>query len=144
MWLGWLFGGWASVLGKAGELLDVASWLSDRSAEKSRVTVEIIKAHRELWNGIRAMPGSQGLFDRERDLVLYPRTEDETHALRLVLVHFSWVLGQHRAGLYDLPRGLAADVRNFFSYPVRADAWRELRRFQDKDVVSFVERALRD
>lgn len=138
----WLFGGWTELIGKAGELLGVASLLRERNVEKARVKAEIVKAHRELMTHLRAVVPFDVLCDRGRDTALCPRTEQETHAVRLLLVHFSWALGEHRAGRYDLPEKMDEDVRDFFSAPVTRDAWQHLKRFHDTRVVDFVDHAL--
>lgn len=123
-------------------MLDSFAFLDERRRERGKTAGEITKAHRELWAYIRSVPGSEGFFDRNRDLAAFPRTEAETHCARLALVHLAWALAEHAAGRYDLPDGLDEDVRNFFSFPVRANAWPDLRPFQDKRVVRLVERAL--
>lgn len=129
-------------IGSLGGLLDAFTFLDERRRERGKTAGEVAKAHRELWTHIRSLPGSEGFFDRSRDLSSKPRTEVETHCTRLVLVHLSWALAEHAAGRYDLPDGLEEDVRSFFRYPARADAWRELRRFQDTRVVRLVERVV--
>lgn len=135
----------SSFVGQAaslGGLLGSLTFLDERRRERGKTAGEIAKGHRELYAYIRSIPGSAGFFDRSRDLAASPRTNVETQCVCEALVHLSWALAEHAAGRYDLPEGLEEDIRNFFSYPVRWDAWQELKRFQDGRVVRRVERAL--
>lgn len=135
-------GGWAYLASKAGEVLHVASLLRERRDEKSKARSEIAKSYNEAWAEVRSTPGWEGINDRNRDLAHSPRTEVETRCVRRILFHFARALKEHRSGRYELPKGLDADVRNFFSYPVRMDAWRELKQYHDPEVVAFIDRVL--
>jgi hypothetical protein len=134
----WILSIGAGLFGKAGELLGVASALRDAQNEKLRLREAVEKSHRETWALVLSMPASKALYDRTRDLAIRPRTDEETNAVRLLLRHFAWAFSLHCSGRYDLPEQLPNDVRNFFSYPVRRDAWNDLQRFHDKRLVSYV------
>ena len=135
-------GGLSAALGRTADLLAPVSMLRDIRAEKKRVAAEITKAHGELWRHIRSLPEAEALFDRGRDASRRPPTPNETHCVRLVLAHFSWAHSEHRAGRYDLPEEIGADLRCFLSPPVPQAVWRELRPYQDRDVREFIDAAL--
>lgn len=141
----WLVFGWSAFWGNASTAFDLLAGtfglVRGRKDKKAQTKKEIRDAHLELWTTVRAMPCAPALLDRTRDLSVKPRTSDETYAVSLLLLHFSNAFAQSKAGNYDLPQGLPADIRNFFAYPVRRDAWDELRRYHDRDLVAYVEKA---
>jgi hypothetical protein len=138
----WISGNWSEALSGLGELVGVFSSVRRERERKANTLAELTESHRQLWDYVRSRPGSAGLFDRNRNLAVCPRTDDETHCVRLILLHFSRCLAEHRAGRYDLPENLAADVRACLAYPAVRDAWNELKVFQNRKNVLFVERAL--
>jgi hypothetical protein len=133
---------WSESLGKIGELLHVVTAWRELRSERARVAAEIVRAHRELWEQVGRLPASASALERRRDLARSPRTESETQVIRVILVHFAWAFGEHQSGRYALPQGLPEDIRDLFACPVVRDAWTELRRFHEPQLVSYVDRCL--
>jgi hypothetical protein len=139
----WLLGVGAELVGKADGLLAAASVLQERKDIRRQVKTQIIENHWRVEELVHSLPGAKGLFDPKRDLAAYPRTDDETHCVRLMLAHFSLALSEHRASRYDLPDKLPEDVRFCFSCPAWRDAWEHLREFQSEHEIAYVEKVLR-
>lgn len=142
MFTAWLLSTGAGIFGRAGELFGVASAIRDLRTERLHVREVVEKSHRETWSLVLSMPSAKALYDRTRDLAVAPRTEEETNCVRLLLRHFAWTFSLYISGRYDLPEQLPNDIRNFFSYPVRRDAWNELQRYHDKRLVAYVNEIL--
>lgn len=132
----------AGLFGKAGDALTVASFLTERERIKLDVETEIRKSYNETWDYIHSVQGWEALYDRTRDIALNPRTLNETRCMRRLLKHFAFCHREHRKGLSELPEKITEDVRNCFSYPVRLDAWHDLKRFQDEALVKYVDEIL--
>lgn len=128
---------------KASDVLDLTAALTQRQSEREQTRRAVRRSYVETWAHVRSIPGWEALEDRSRDLIRSPRTRSETECVRRILIHFAWTLDLHKAKRYRLPTRIDADLRNFLSYPLPLDAWRELRAYHEPSTVAFVERVLR-
>ncbi len=75
------------------------------------------------------------------DLVREPITEHERLIVRLLILHLN--AAYHAAKISNVVRleGIHVDIRRFFAARIPATVWAELREFQNRDFVRFVEQS---
>ncbi len=116
----------------------------DSRARRIQNLLTLTQHHRELWRKAEESPELLRIFDRDRQVQTTPVTERERLFVRSLIMHLSAVFRAARLDEILRINGVEQDVRSFFSSPVPADVWRDVKRFQEDDFVRFVEKALRD
>lgn len=111
----------------------------DTRVRRAETRLEITAQHRDLWTYLRGDSRYAGMFDKSRNLQTNPVSDDEVFGVNLVLLHLRASLAARSAGIFTEPECLKEDMREFLTYPVRAAAWEQLKRYQDAKFVRFVE-----
>jgi hypothetical protein len=102
----------------------------------------LTQQHRELWSEIHRRPELARIMDPDADLLAQPLTVAEERMVNLIFVHFQtgWELA--RAGTFNTPENMAADVRGFFTLPLPRAVWHASRATRDPAFVRFIDRCL--
>lgn len=123
-----------------GLLFNAVSTRANTHALQVQNLIALAAAHREIWRiplenrELRRCLQSTVLGD------LTP-TFEETVFVRFV-VHQLYASFRARSyGMYSYEAGLAADIKQFFSKPIPRAIWLDLRRFQEKAFIAFIDGA---
>lgn len=118
----------------------VFSGLALRTATRSSRTANLIQitaAHRDIWRHYEEHPELAQLFDDTRS------GSDASEAERLfvsqLILHLAATYEAARSGALVPLEGLALDVRHVFRLPVPFSIWQELRPYQNRAFVKFVD-----
>lgn len=126
--------------GIIGSLLFTAFTIrSDLRERRVSNLFELTKHHREIWKNVFSLPDLARVSDPSPDLKQTPVTSTERLFVLLVILHLSAAFRAIQSGLLRAPEGLRHDVDSFFSLPIPASVWEQMKELQDDDFIRFVE-----
>jgi hypothetical protein len=99
----------------------------------------LTKNHREIWSQVAEKPELVRVLDVAPDLGRHPITDSERLLVLFLILHLASSFEATKHGMYFAEKGLQADVRGFFSLPIPASIWKQTKRYQQSDFVTFVE-----
>lgn len=141
--LQWLAQNWFTLLnavGIVGGLLFTGYSL--RSETKTRRIANLLtmtRNHRDIWTELYRNPALARVLDPDVDTAKNPIRRDEEIFVNLVIQHLNSAYYAMRDELAIKPEGLRRDVGSFFTLPIPAAVWAELKGLQDDRFVAFVE-----
>jgi len=117
-----------------------ASKAADRSARASTL-LSLTASHREIWRQFASKPELQHALDWDAE----PEeiSDDEQAWLRELILHISASFEAERLGALPRLEGLDADIRQLLAKPLPHAVWRQLRPYQNKAFVRYVEKQLK-
>ena len=145
---------WQTVLtGHWFELLQTASILvglfatthtirADTRERKIENLFAVTAAHRELWMEFYQNPALHRILNRQANLEKSPITLAEERFVHELILHLRASFKARQSGMEFDDDAVAADVREFFSWPIPRQVWARSKAFQDRDFVKFVESSL--
>ncbi len=115
----------------------------DKAARKRSDLLALTERHQDIWSELHRRPELGRVLEKNPDLLAKPITREEEEYLRIVFVHFYTGYLLAKSGSL-MPVGvLAADIRDFFSYPLPRAVWKENAGGLDPKFVAFVNKSLR-
>lgn len=123
----------------AGLLFNGVALLRDARSRRIANLFALTANHRELWERLFTQPELSRVTSPSADLARHPITPAESLFARLLLLHLNTAYQAIAQGMLTAPEGLPADLRTLFRNPVMRAAWAQLRPFQDRDFIRFVE-----
>ena len=116
-----------------------------RDLHARRITEHLALAnqHRRLWSNLHRRRELSRMLEPDRDLAIDPVSREERLFLELAFVHFQngWLICREDGALTPL-EVLSVDAGHFFTLPVPAAVWAEVRRSHPSEFVSFVDSAV--
>ena len=147
-WVEWLADNWFTGLQSLGIVTGfIFTCITLRRDARSRRVSNLFQLtgyHRELWQHVFTQPSLRRVSSHDVDLAQAPVTDDEALFVGFLILHLNSAHHAIRCGMLDMPEGLGADIRHFFSQPIPRAVWQKLRHLQDADFVAFVESHLRE
>ena len=123
-----------------GFVFTALSLRDTRKAQKISNLFTLTHYHRELYRQFFDRPELRRIFRPDADLSQHPVTEDERLFLTLLILHVNLALeAMHMEAITPI-EGLARDLAELFSKPIPMAVWRELRPFQNQEVVEMIDR----
>lgn len=100
---------------------------------------QVTQDHREIWTLRMEHPSLQRVFDGKLDYDDVVVTSEENLFISFLILHLN--LGYQAAKVNSITRieGTEEDIKRFFSLPIPRKVWFNIKRFQNKDFVAFVE-----
>jgi hypothetical protein len=95
--------------------------------------------HRDLWSQTFKQPELRRVLNPNPNLSVNSVTQDEAQFVGLLILHLNTAHYDIKRGLMDIPEGLTADIKVFFSNPIPREVWLQMRPLQDSGFVAFVE-----
>lgn len=143
-WTDWLGANWldlAQTVGVVGGLLFTASSLR-RDARMHRITnlFTLTSQHQALWLELSSRPSFARILQPTADLAKQPPTPEEVMYVNLLIQHLASGYEAVRASILGEPKGLAVDIRTFFTLPIPKAVWEQAKAIQEKAFVEFVEK----
>jgi hypothetical protein len=139
----WLGIDWSEALQNAGILVAIYSNYDGKRARCVDNLARFTRDHREIWTEFHKTPDQKRVLDPKANLDAQPLSLKEEMFTITLILHLNSVYRSIKADqMTELP-GLPDDIREFFALPIPLKVWRDARRFQTKDFVEFVERAIR-
>jgi hypothetical protein len=143
----WIQGHWSSLVGAVGiigSLLFTAAHF--REDCKNRLVTNLLAIegrHREFWSVAQQRKDLKRIFSHESDALEQPLTSEEDIFMRRVILHFEtgWRLEKvlNRGEMSLLHR----DAHDFFALPLPRATWEKYKKFNNREFVRFMERALK-
>ena len=128
----------------ASLLISIIIFLISVKNSKVQTLFSVNQAHREVWGRIFETPVLSRVFLRNVDLDKEPVTEEERTFMIMLILHGSVCrFAIKNKTIYSI-EGMKADWIDILSYPIPAAVWKEVRNYQDRHFVSFIEDALRE
>ena len=121
----------------------VFTGISLRSEAKARRISNLIaltQQHRDIWKQLYEQPELARVLNPSVDLKTDPVRREERLLVRFLILYLGAV---YKATEFDellRPDGMQKDVREFFALPIPTAVWQELKKFQDENLVLFIER----
>jgi len=117
-----------------------------RKAEQQRRIanyIELVRGHRDIWSMMIQNKGLQRVTEEDLDLEEYPVSVEERFFVTFIIFHLSvaFLMRTHNAA-YPIEH-LRKDVGIFLSLPIPSRVWKDIRPYQNHEIVSFVEDSLR-
>jgi hypothetical protein len=126
-----------------GLFFTAASLRADARERRITNLMEIVHSHRELWLELIEKPELARTLKSDVDLQKNPITVVEERFVHLLVIHLSVAFVARKSGMLPSLSRLEDDVGSFFSLPIPRQVWKWSLKFQEKDFVDFVERAVR-
>jgi hypothetical protein len=142
-WIGEYWFDGIQTVGIVGGLLfaGYTNW-KEQQARKISNSIAINEQHERTWDKFYDRPKLARVLATEVDLKKEPVSIEEELFVTRVTLNLSTSFRAIRHGELVKFEGLQKDVKAFFSLPVPQAIWKNLEKFQDKDFVKFVEKAI--
>jgi len=135
---------WLEILqsvGIIGGLFTTAYTLrTEGNARRIENLFTVTKNHREIWSELLAKPELSRVLRAKVDLKKEPITEAEELFVLFLTLHLATSFKAKKHGMYFAEHGLVRDMQEFFVLPIPSKIWKKIRRYQQPDFVSFVEK----
>ncbi len=105
-------------------------------SNRAVVSLQVTASHREIWTLMFTTPGVARVLDENPNLAEEPITRREEYFVIMVVNHMSAAYDAYREGMFRL---YEADVRDFFTLPIPARVWEEIRPYQGPELVEFID-----
>ena len=144
-WWGWIAGNWLPFLQGIGIVGGLAftgySFRYNTRVHRAQTLINITQQHRAIWLKAFDVPQLRRVLS-PAPLKNRTITFEERLFVNLIVLHLSSILFAVREGVFDLPAGTDADLQELFSLPIPRKVWEELKPFQDKETVRYVDTLL--
>lgn len=120
----------------------VAAWvfLRNRKLHLLSFLTDLTSSHRDIWKLTIESPELARVTSKEPDLIGKPITPEERRLLNLAILNMALAFEAHRLGIYRLPQGSKRDMAAFLQLPIPKRVWADMREYQDRRFVRFIER----
>ncbi|HEY3489579.1 MAG TPA: hypothetical protein VGK27_05585 [Candidatus Deferrimicrobiaceae bacterium] len=139
----WLSTNWFSViqtLGIMSSLLFTAHTLrSNNKSQRIANLFQITQYHRDMWANTFEHPELQVIFDPAVDLSRRQVTREERIFVTMMILHLNATFEAIEANAIAPIDGLRKDIVDFFSLPIPRVIWNDIRKYQNKRFVKFVQ-----
>ncbi len=128
-------------VGIIGSLLVAAFALRMTSrSTRAQCLLSITSSHREIWRSVAARPNLSEALSPTADPASI--TSEERYFLRELILHLAACLEAERLGTLPVMEHLDVDVCQLLSRPKPMEVWKELRGYQNRRFVAFVDATL--
>jgi hypothetical protein len=119
--------------------------VTEIKADRSRRITNLIaikEQYNEIWRELFRKPGLARILKSDVDLEKSPATAEEQLFVKMLLLHLDTLRRTVNARMFVRMEEVQKDVRDFLSLPIPKFVWKDIKPFQDRDFVEFVESAL--
>ena len=127
----------------SGLIFTAYALLSTRKGQRVATLLQITQYHREIWGRLFDFPELQRVLDPKVDIKHHEITAREKLFVSLIILHLSCVLEAASAGIMVPLEQLQKDIQDFFSLPIPKQVWADMRKYQNQNLIGFVEQSLR-
>lgn len=134
----------AQTIGIIGGL--VFSAVAEIKADRSRRITNLIalkQQYNDIWQEQFREPSLARIQKYDVDLKKSPITPKEYLFVKMLLLHLDTLRRAVKAGMFVRIEEVQSDVRDFVSLPIPRLIWNDIKRFQDRGFVDFVESILK-
>ena len=101
--------------------------------------MDLNKNQRAIFEHMIDDPDLSRVIKKDVDLDTQPITEKEKLFVMMTIHHLHSGFEAQRLKQLSPLMGLEKDVRDYFSFPIPGEVWREVKKYQNKEFVGFVE-----
>lgn len=124
----------------AGLIFTGTSLRSETKARRVGNLIALTAQHRDIWKQVYEHPELTRVSDPQANLKANPPSAGEALFVRFLILYLGTLYRSIRLDELLKPDGMERDVRDFFALPIPREVWRELKKFQDRDFVTFIDR----
>jgi hypothetical protein len=139
--LNWLRDNWMDLLQSVGIIGGLfftgISLHIDAKVRRIGNLFEVTKQHREIWTSLYSRPDLKRVLDSAADTKSI--SDEEELFVNFLILHLASSFRAAKAGMFMLPAELRSDISAFFSLPIPRAVWERMKRYQNREFVSFVE-----
>jgi hypothetical protein len=106
-------------------------------SNRAFASLQITTSHREIWSHLLTDESLERIVKENVDLEKEPITKKEGYFVIMVVNHMSAVYDAYRQGIHRI---YPADMREFFKLPIPNKVWNEIKPYQAKEFVDFIEK----
>ncbi len=114
----------------------------DMRSSRVNHLLQINENHREIWSKTYTQPELLRIRKADVDLEKRPVTEAEKRMVKEIIIHISTVYEAIRTKQIDKGE-MEKDIAEYFKLPIPNSVWQEVKGYQDKRFVSYIEGLLR-
>ncbi len=108
----------------------------DRSRQVGHL-LQLAENYQKLKNVLIDKPELASIFDQKKKPEKI--TPAEQNYIKQIIMQIYSVYIATKLGQFDSFEGIENDVRRFLSFPLPAGVWKEVKRFQDREFVAYIE-----
>lgn len=143
----WWSDNWFSLVQSVGivaSLLVAAIVLrADIKARRAGTLMQMTQYHREIWGRTIDNPRLRRVMDAKVDIHKAPITETERMFCLFLILHLFASYEARKAGVFRATWDERRDLHELFNLPIPSHVWDEVKSYQRKEFVEFVEDARR-
>lgn len=109
--------------------------------QRAQFLINITQQHRTIWLKVFDSPKLKRILSKSPPRGPTP-TQDERLFVNLIILHVTSTLYAMRKGILDKPAGFDVDLAEFFSLPIPAVVWNDMKHLRDRRTVRYVESLL--
>lgn len=121
-------------------LVAVVALRATSRSTRAQCLLNITSSHREIWRAVATRPSLSEALSPTADPASV--TSEERYFLRELILHLAACFEAERLGTLPVMENLDVDVRQLLSRPKPMEVWKELRPYQNRRFVAFVETTL--
>jgi len=142
----WILDHGSEALGNIGIVVSLtfaaASWRAEAKTRRDSNLLTLTENLRELLKPLYEHEDVSRVQQPNVDLNSQPMTPAEIAYTKARIQHLFSAYRVIQDDLTTKPEGLASDIRAFFSLPIPKAVWENIKRFQNRDFVTFVDSCL--
>jgi len=108
-------------------------------SNRAFASLQITTSHREIWSHLLTDKSLERVIKENVDLGKEPVTRKEEYFVIMVVNHMSAVYDAYKQGIHRI---YLADMKQFLTLPIPNKVWDEIKSYQAKDFVSFIEETI--
>jgi hypothetical protein len=106
-------------------------------------SIAFLDQYQRIWREPYERPHLMRVMAKKVDLEKEPIRFDEEIFVTKLILQISMVHRAIRHGELMGYEGLPQEVREFFPLPIPKIVWEKIKKFQDREFIEFIERALK-
>lgn len=117
------------------------TWKDER-ARRIGNSIAITEQYRQIWKELYERPELSRVLAKDADAKKQPVSDQEELFVRTLVLHLGTVYRAMKHSEFVKLEGLRKDVQEFLSLPIPKAVWNNIKRFQDRDFVAFLDASM--
>lgn len=138
--------GWISWIQSGGVIASLIfaglAMLMNIRTQRLTNLLKLTSAHREIWSTLLHRSEVRRVLCEKPDLGDLPITEDERLFVTFIILHINVCVKFSNSRMVTSIEQMRLDIGELFSLPIPNQIWNSIRRYQDRDVVSFIDECI--
>jgi hypothetical protein len=127
----------------AGFWIAARTLRGDERAKRVSNLLALHQGQREIWNLLFQDRKLSRVLESKIDLKRKPATFEEKRLVKMYILNLLSAFEAERLGQLTPVEGASKDIAQFFTLPIVKSVWKEMKPFQNKVFIEYVEQNLR-